>query len=96
MSASFFDNHIICSHCGHVCDTMALTQKKDERRFEFDGDAIHVECYVRLLVEVHIEKLLDQRKFLEKNQQFMEDIQDRIENAKKELGESKRKEEETK
>ncbi len=69
MTASFFDHHIICSHCGAACDTMALTQNKGDQRYEFEGEAIHVECYVRLLVEAHIEKLLDHKTVPLKNQE---------------------------
>ena len=64
MTASIFNHEIICETCGKPCRGMALTQKKDNRIFEFDGEVIHVECYVRLLVDVHFKKLVDKESGL--------------------------------
>ena len=57
MTASFFDHQIICDKCGKPCTSMVLKQEKDAPLFEFDGEAIHVECYVRLLVDAQFKKL---------------------------------------
>lgn len=46
----------ICDKCGQVCADFALRQHKEARLWEFDGETIHLECYIRHVVDKYLEK----------------------------------------
>ena len=49
-----YENLPLCDNCGKVCADFALRQSKTARLWEFDGETIHLECYIRHVVDKHL------------------------------------------
>ena len=75
-------NDSCCSYCEKECGDINLSQNKDHPLWEFDGEAIHLECYIRLITENHVKKLLKSQAFMEEHHLFIKDIQERLERLK--------------